>query len=628
MKGVAMRCQGFVAFSLLLSMMSAPFAVAKPAATTAAPVTATAANGTPIGDKWAVVIGISQFTDPTIPQLQFSAKDAKDFSDYLTDPNRGRFQKDHVKTFINQEATKNNILDAIGDSFLPHAALPGDLVVIYLSTHGSPTGLDSSGVNYVIPYDTDVHKLFSTGIEMRQLLQMIKERVHTNRILLVLDTCYSGAGLEQTGHKGLTRTSNVDAKAIAQGTGSLVISSSLPTERAWESEKIKNSFFTRYLIDSLSADGGNVPIDAAFNKMKAKVQADVLKEKGELQTPVMGGVFRGQQLVLGVPPSAPHASPFSGLTDAVPPGSPGSTGSSGSKDGSKETVDLVDYSAHMKEAKSLEAQHKLWDASHELDLSIKANPHSVEAFLASAKVYDSQGRYDQSLEAAKRAVVNDDNSSQAHEALGLASLRNNNPTEAMRQTNLAITLDPANSMAHNLLGYINERNFSRADVADHEYHTALVLNPLNVRALVNLGLLIEEQGRDMPQAEDCFRKAIAADGDDWQAHLCLSDLLFYKKNDPAGAEKEVRKAIELDPGNQDGHRALANILAASKDHYVDAEAEYRKAVGLNATDAAAHAALANFLATKVDRLDEATKEYKLAITSDPNAVTSRLQEVS
>lgn len=618
-----MRCH-FVALSLILSLSSAPFAVAKTSTTPAAPVAAAvaaAAKGTPIGDKWAVVVGISKFADPNVPQLQFSAKDAKDFADYLTDPNRGRFQKDHVKVFTNEEATKMNIMDAIGDSFLPHAALPGDLVVIYLSTHGSPTGADMFGVNYVIPYDTNVNKLFSTGIEMRQLLQMIKERVHTNRILLVMDTCYSGAGAGPTGHKGLTRT-NVDAKEIAQGTGSLVISSSLPTERAWESDKIKNSFFTRYLIDSLSTDGGNIPIDTAFNKMRTRVQADVLKEKGELQTPVMGGAFKGQQLILGVPPSAPHASPFSGLTDAVPPGS---TGSASAKDGPKETVDLAEYSAHMKEAKSLEAQHKLWDASHELDLSIKANSHSVEAYLASAQVYDSQGRYDQSLEAAKRAVMNDDNSSEAHEALGLASLRNNNPTEAMRQTLLAVTLDPANSMAHNWLGYINERNFNRADLAEQEYRKALSLNPLNVRALVNLGLLLEGQGRDIPQAEDCFRKAIAADGDDWQAHLCLSDLLLEKKKDLAGAEKEVRKAIELDPSNQAGHRALANILSASKDHYADAESEYRKAVGLNGTDADSHAALANFLATKVDRRDEAAKEYKMAITQDPNTVTSRLE---
>ena len=141
------------------------------------------------GDKWAVVIGVSRFSDGSIPQLKYSAKDAQDFYDYLTDPNHGRFAKDHVKLLLNEDASKVNIMDVIGDSFLPHGAAPGDLVVIYLSTHGSPAGADIRGVNYVVASDSRVNKLFATGIEMRQLLRTVKERVHTNRVVLVLDTC-------------------------------------------------------------------------------------------------------------------------------------------------------------------------------------------------------------------------------------------------------------------------------------------------------------------------------------------------------------------------------------------------------------------------------------------------------
>ncbi len=254
--------------------------------------------GQPIQDKWAVVIGCSHFADQRVPTLKYSAKDAQDFANYLTDPKFGKFKKDHVKVLTNEDASKVNIMDTIGDSFLPHAAMPGDLVVIYLSTHGSPAGADIRGVNYVIAYDTSVDKLFATGIEMKQLLRIIKERVHTDRILLIMDTCYSGAGAStEAGHKGLTRT-NVDAQSIAQGCGSLVISSSLPNQRAWESDKLQNSFFTHYLIESLEDNPGQITIDQAFNKMSSKVQQGVLQEKGEMQTPAMSGVFKGPKLVL------------------------------------------------------------------------------------------------------------------------------------------------------------------------------------------------------------------------------------------------------------------------------------------------------------------------------------------
>jgi tetratricopeptide (TPR) repeat protein len=621
-------CRHLVALSLAVTVCWASLGPAngaapapKKAATPAAGAgSAAIKSNSLIGDKWAVVIGISQFADSEVPRLKYSAKDARDFADFLTDPNHGRFAKDHVKVLTNDAATKTNIMDSIGDSFLPHAVLPGDLVVIYLSTHGSPSGSDQYGVNYIIPYDAQVNKLYATGIEMRALLRMIKERVRTNRILLVLDTCYSGVGAE-TGGKGLMRT-NVDAKQVAQGIGSVVISSSSPNERAWESEKLKNSFFTRYLIDSLSDGDGTVPIDQAFDKMKSRVQADVLKDKGEVQTPVMGGNFQGQKLVLGVPPATPHASPFSADDTNKASTSTISGGAGHTRD--DDNVDLAAYAEHMRTAKSLESQHKFWDASHELDLSIRANAHSVEAYLASAKIFDSQGRYDQSLEAAKRAVVNDGNSSQAHEALGLALMRNNDGSEALRQTQIAVTLDPDNSMAHNLLGYVNEHSFNRSDLAEQEYRRALGLNNLNVRALVNLGLLLESQNRDTPQAEDCFRKAISADADDWQAHLALAHLLYEKKGDAAAAEKEVRRAVELDPANPLVHRELANILAAAKEHYPEAEAEYRKAVQLNGNDADSHAALGKFLATKVNRIDEAEREFRQAVTLDPKGVAARL----
>src|ERR1700677_379736 len=48
----------------------------------------------PIADKWALVIGVSKFQDPTIPQLRFAAKDAQDFANFLV--KEQNFAPDHV----------------------------------------------------------------------------------------------------------------------------------------------------------------------------------------------------------------------------------------------------------------------------------------------------------------------------------------------------------------------------------------------------------------------------------------------------------------------------------------------------------------------------------------------------
>lgn len=580
----------------------------RPAAKSGSKVVPRVSSTAPIGDKWAVVIGISKFADPQVPQLKYSSKDAKDFYDYLVDPALGKFQKDHVKLLLNQDASKVNIMDMLGDSFLPHAAGPNDLVVIYLSTHGSPAGADIRGVNYVIAYDTQLRKLFATGLEMRQLLRIIKERVHTNRILLVLDTCYSGAGGES--HKGISR-SNVDSSSLAQGIGSLVITSSSPDQRSWESDDIKNSYFTKFFIDSLK--NGNPSVDQAFNNMKQKVQQSVLKDKGEVQTPVMSGSFCGPSLVLAVAPTETHQAPITVplSTDTNPSG------------GKAAAADLSTYGEKMRSALSLIDANKLFDASHDLEAAIKSNPESVEARLVSADVYDAQGRFNEAYESAKKAVMNDEESAQGREKLARAYMRMNNIDEAMRQAQKAATLDPESSMAYYWMAYINEKYLNHADQAEQLYKKALELNSLNGKAYMGLAGLLSKQGKD-DLAEGFIRKAIEADADDAEAHLALARIIS-KRGDTKKAEQEVRTAINNDPNNPVLHSELGNILAANKDRVNDAENEYHKALELGPNVGFCHYAFARFLMDNRDRQEEAEKEYKLAIKLDPDLDEARVR---
>lgn len=578
----------------------------------AAPAGAKGGIGEPIGDKWAVVIGISNFADSRVPQLKYSAKDAKDFYDYLVDPTGGKFQADHVKLLLNQDATKINIMDMLGDSFLPHAASPNDLVVIYLSTHGSPAGADIRGVNYVVAYDTRPNKLFATGLEMRQLLRTIKERVHTNRVLLVLDTCYSGAGAD-IGHKGLTRT-NVDSENLAQGIGSLVISSSSPEQRSWESDTLKNSYFTRYLIDTLK-DSNNMPVETVFNSMKSKVQNTVLREKGEMQTPVMAGNFSGPRLVLGVPPKdihpAPVTIPLSQDPNATTPTAKGE--------------DFATYGQQMRHAQQLIDDGKLFDAWHELDNAIRVNPGSVEAQLVLSDVLDSQAKFMQSLEAAKCAVRNDENCAQAREKLARAYVRLFNSDEALRQAQKAATLDPQSSMAHYYMGVISEKFGSKVDQAEQFYRKAIELNGANAPALVALANLLRQQNKSADEVESLINKALAADSDDPDAHLAYARLLYETKGQFKEAEKYLRSAIAVSPNDPVLHSELGVVLSDSPDKYSEAEAEFRKAIELNPTAAYPRFAFAHFLSDKRQRYDQAEDEYKAAIKENPTLDVARVE---
>jgi len=570
-------------------------------------------SSAPIEDKWAVIIGIGDFIDPSIPKLKYSAKDARDFYNYLVDPAQGKFKPDHVRLLLDKSATKINIMDALGDSFLPHAASAKDLVVIYLSTHGSPAGADINGVNYVIAYDTQVKKLYATGIEMNQFLRTIKERLHTNRIVLVLDTCYSGAGA-QGGHKGITRT-NVNGHHAAQGVGSLVITSSSQNQKAWESDDLHNSYFTRYFIDSLKETGtkGSSNIEDAFNNMRTKVQSTVLKDKGEMQTPVMAGVFSGPALNISTAPSVTREAPISLPSDAL-----ASTITPGSRSIGSGGPNFSAYVEHMRLGNELVNRNKTWDAIHEFELATKANPETIDGYITLAELYDLQGRSKEMLSAARRAVLNDESSSKGRELLSLASLRDGSVEEAVRQVQMAITLDPLNSTAHNLLGYINEHKFNRVDQAEQEYRKALEINSVNTRALVNLGLLLEKHRGDLTESETLFRKAVESDVDDWEAHLSLGHLLYARKGKVEEAEKEIRKAIELAPANARIHSELGNILAMDKKRLEESEVELKKGIELGADKGTPHYLLANFLLNQRGRIDEAEREYRKAIQMDAN----------
>ncbi len=266
------------------------------------PSSASAINK-PIDDKWAVIIGISKFQKPEIG-LKYPAKDAQDLRDFLV--KEANFAPDHVRLLLDQQATKTNVLAEIGDKWLPHLVHPNDLVLIFISSHGSPSNVDQEGLNYLVMHDTDPGSLYATGLPLQDLAAAIKQRVHANRVVLIVDACHSGAANPA---KGLIRIGNFDSDSLLLGTGQLVICSSEPSQVSWESKRYPNGVFTHQLIQALRANGGKVSLGEAFEQMKESVVSEVLKDRGEVQSPVLKSRWSGNDLILSAPCAHPHAVP-------------------------------------------------------------------------------------------------------------------------------------------------------------------------------------------------------------------------------------------------------------------------------------------------------------------------------
>ncbi|MBI2811971.1 MAG: caspase family protein, partial [Candidatus Melainabacteria bacterium] len=253
----------------------------------------------PIKDKWALVIGVSKFKDQSM-NLRYSDKDALAFYNYLVKD--AHFRPDHVRLLLNEKATRENIMAQIGDKWLVRVTGPDDLVVIYFSGHGSPSTLDQKGVNYLVAYNTDKNSLFSTGINLKDFSSLVKERVNSDRVVMVMDACHSGAAAVGA-TKGLSRVHNMDAEEVAQGSGQLVICSSEPSQVSWESERYPNGVFTHYLIEGLKTKGSNTPLGDAYEYMKNKVREEVSFDRKEQQIPIIRSHWEGKDLVMGAPAS-------------------------------------------------------------------------------------------------------------------------------------------------------------------------------------------------------------------------------------------------------------------------------------------------------------------------------------
>ena len=282
------------------------------AAANANPVTvknqvADAVKQKPYRDKWALVVGISYFENSDIPRLRYASKDATDFYKYLVE--EANFRPDHVRLLLDEKATQRRVLSELGSKFLARVVKPDDLVVLYFSTHGSPAQLDARGSNYLVSFDSDPSDLFVSGIEMQKLLDSIQGRVLTDRVLLVLDACHSGFAGKHS--KGITRGANFNAAELAQGSGQMVICSSKPDERSWESIRYENGVFTKNLLESLRKDEKQ-PLVSAFKQASEVVASEVKEDRpGARQTPILSGKWDGKDLILSVPAAAPQDIPQS-----------------------------------------------------------------------------------------------------------------------------------------------------------------------------------------------------------------------------------------------------------------------------------------------------------------------------
>ena len=250
---------------------------------------------------WAVVIGINDY--PKIRKLRYAVNDARIVSDHLVTYNH--VPSENLTLLLNKDATLTNIRSALG-THLKNSAGKDDLVIVFFAGHGATEkdmmSPDGDGLEkYLLPYDADPNDLYATALPMSEISRIFN-RIRSERLVFIVDSCYSGASggrtIEISGIRANISETFLDR--ITSGKGRVILSASGANEVSAEDNTLEHGVFTYYLVEGLRGkadfDGdGLITVDEVYRYVSERVP----QATGQEQHPIKKGTVEGN-LILGV----------------------------------------------------------------------------------------------------------------------------------------------------------------------------------------------------------------------------------------------------------------------------------------------------------------------------------------
>ncbi|MDZ4837945.1 MAG: tetratricopeptide repeat protein [Candidatus Melainabacteria bacterium] len=488
-----------------------------------------------VRQKWAVVIGASKFREgrlaPGGAEAADMAQSAKEFSEYLVDPNGGRFDRNHVKVLLDANASRQNIMTALGPSFLGNGVGPDDLVVVYIATSAFPT---TDGNTYLCAYDCALDNIYGTCISMQTLMTQLKENVKSDRIVLILQSAYSGAAGLDSGSKSLGPQSyNLDLSKVVMGNGFIIMSSSQPNEITW------SSAFSKNLTSALRQEGGLISLDKAFAIAKDKTASETatagFKKK---QIPAMKSTWSGTSLVLGAPPAERVAN------------LPASVNSFLSAEGS-----------YLK-ASNLIAEGKTDDALEQYKLAIAADPKYADALADYGAALTMKDDWKSASEMYKKAIAARPTDELFHINHARILDKIGDKAGSLEELNTAYRLNPKDV---SVLKTLSTKSLAagKTDEAVRYIEEAVDLYPGNSELRERLSITLLKSG-DIDQALAQAKEAVKLNQKSATAHTTLGSVLLVR-GFVGPAVESYKEAVKFAPKDANGRWLLSRAMEQNGD---------------------------------------------------------------
>ena len=216
------------------------------------------------GTTRAVVVGISDYQAPAIPDLQFADRDANAFADWLRSPAGGGVPEANITLLTNAEATGGKFAMAL--TGLIDDCKPGEQAIIYFSGHGDVETKTVFQLGFLLCHDSPASNYMGGGFNLVNLQAVISTLAANGvQTLVVTDACRAGklAGAAVNGAQ-LT-----NANLAKPWNNEVKILSCQPNEFSIEGEQWGGGrgVFSYHLVEGLTglADGNG---DKAVNLME------------------------------------------------------------------------------------------------------------------------------------------------------------------------------------------------------------------------------------------------------------------------------------------------------------------------------------------------------------------------
>lgn len=252
----------------------------------------------------AILIGIENYRE-RLPKADYAVHDVQVMAKYLTQALG--YPKENVIVLLDDRATRADLHKYI-ESWLPNRVEPNDSVFIYFSGHGAPNVM--TGEAYLVPYDGDPVYIDKTGYPLQVLYDHLN-RLSAKEVLVVLDSCFSGAGGRSVIANGLRPLFlSVENPLLSHGK-TIVLGASAKDQVSNTFEQKGHGLLTYFFLKGLQGKGdlngdGTIELTELFTYLKPEVERTARREFNNEQVPQLLGnpeiLNKGIRLLEGLEP--------------------------------------------------------------------------------------------------------------------------------------------------------------------------------------------------------------------------------------------------------------------------------------------------------------------------------------